>query len=30
VRQVDAAPTAAHLLGIPPPAHATGRALPLD
>jgi predicted AlkP superfamily phosphohydrolase/phosphomutase len=30
VRQVDAAPTAAALLGIPPPAQSVGRALPLD
>jgi predicted AlkP superfamily phosphohydrolase/phosphomutase len=30
VRQVDAAPTVSHLLGIPPPADATGRILPLE
>ena len=30
VRQVDPAPTAAALLGIPPPAQSAGRALPLD
>jgi predicted AlkP superfamily phosphohydrolase/phosphomutase len=30
VRQVDPAPTVSHLLGIPPPAHASGRILPLD
>ena len=30
VRQVDAAPTVAHLLGIPPPAQATGRVLPIE
>jgi predicted AlkP superfamily phosphohydrolase/phosphomutase len=30
VRQVDAAPTVSHLLGIPPPADATGRFLPLE
>ncbi len=30
VRQVDPAPTVAHLLGIPPPAQSVGRALPID
>jgi predicted AlkP superfamily phosphohydrolase/phosphomutase len=30
VRQVDAAPTVAKLLGIPPPAQSEGRALPID
>ncbi|MBI4478062.1 MAG: alkaline phosphatase family protein [Acidobacteria bacterium] len=30
VRSVDIAPTVAALLGIPPPAHATGRALPIQ
>ena len=30
VRQVDAAPTVARLLGIPPPAQSAGRALTLD
>jgi predicted AlkP superfamily phosphohydrolase/phosphomutase len=30
VRQVDPAPTVSHLLGIPPPAQASGRALSLD
>lgn len=30
VRQVDAAPTISRLLGIPPPAQASGRALPLE
>jgi len=30
VRQVDPAPTVAHLLGIPPPAHSVGRALPIE
>jgi predicted AlkP superfamily phosphohydrolase/phosphomutase len=30
VRQVDAAPTVAHLLGIPPPADSVGRALPIE
>ena len=30
VRQVDPAPTVARLLGIPPPAHSVGRALPID
>ena len=30
VRQVDPAPTVSHLLGIPPPAHAVGRVLPIE
>jgi predicted AlkP superfamily phosphohydrolase/phosphomutase len=30
VGQVDPAPTVAHLLGIPPPAHSVGRALPIE
>jgi len=30
VRQVDPAPTVAHLLGIPPPAQSVGRALPIE
>lgn len=30
VRQVDPAPTVAHLLGIPPPADSVGRVLPIE